>query len=268
MKVIHYIASYMAVFVFALSLLGCGHKGGDGHDHVQEGEHSKEDGHGHAHGGESESSASFKEGKGVIISEESKKLLGIEVTDVEQRSLRHQIRFSAQVFVERHRHLQNQEDHSGCDVHCSGFVTTNVANFVSPYQLVTISRGSNESLKGIVLAVQKVIGLGESEIVVGVSNAVNVLTPGEFVQTTVWVPKDDRVTAIPASALLRSSEGTFAYVVNGDAYLRTVVKVGVETEDWVEISEGLLAGDQLVIKPVQTLWLIELRATKGGGHSH
>ena len=30
----------------------------------------------------------------------------------------------------------------------------------------------------------------------------------------------------------------------------------------------LLAGDQIVVKPVQTLWLIELRATKGGGHSH
>jgi len=37
---------------------------------------------------------------------------------------------------------------------------------------------------------------------------------------------------------------------------------------WVEIVDGLLAGDAVVTKPVQTLWLIELRATKGGGHSH
>ena len=36
----------------------------------------------------------------------------------------------------------------------------------------------------------------------------------------------------------------------------------------VEITDGLLAGDQVVTKPVETLWLIELRATKGGGHSH
>jgi multidrug efflux pump subunit AcrA (membrane-fusion protein) len=44
--------------------------------------------------------------------------------------------------------------------------------------------------------------------------------------------------------------------------------VGSEADGWVEITDGLLAGDQVVTKPVQTLWLIELRATKGGGHSH
>jgi hypothetical protein len=30
----------------------------------------------------------------------------------------------------------------------------------------------------------------------------------------------------------------------------------------------LLEGDTVVTRPVQTLYLIELRATKGGGHSH
>ncbi len=73
---------------------------------------------------------------------------------------------------------------------------------------------------------------------------------------------------VPQSALLRTSEGTFVYAVNGDAYFRTAVKVGTEADGWVEITDGLLAGDAVVTKPVQTLWLIELRATKGGGHSH
>jgi multidrug efflux pump subunit AcrA (membrane-fusion protein) len=46
------------------------------------------------------------------------------------------------------------------------------------------------------------------------------------------------------------------------------VKTGSEADGKIEITDGLFQGDQVVAKPVETLWLIELRATKGGGHSH
>ena len=51
-------------------------------------------------------------------------------------------------------------------------------------------------------------------------------------------------------------------MVNGQAYFRTAVKVGAESEALIEITDGLLAGDQVVTKALATLWLIELRATK------
>jgi multidrug efflux pump subunit AcrA (membrane-fusion protein) len=73
---------------------------------------------------------------------------------------------------------------------------------------------------------------------------------------------------VPKSAVLASAEGNFVYVVNGEAYLRTAVKTGVEAEGLVEVTDGLLAGDVVVTRPVEKLWIIELRATKGGGHSH
>jgi len=57
-------------------------------------------------------------------------------------------------------------------------------------------------------------------------------------------------------------------LIHGDAYLRTAVKTGAEADDQVEITDGPSAGDRVVSTPVQALWLIELRATKGGGHSH
>ena len=53
------------------------------------------------------------------------------------------------------------------------------------------------------------------------------------------VPRDQAVLAIPTSALLRTSEGTFVYAINGDTYLRTAVKVGSEADNWVEITDGL-----------------------------
>ncbi len=247
---------------------GCGkkHAEDDGHDHGKEEAHGDEDGHGH--GEESPSGASFKAGKGVTITEETKKLLGVEIADVTERKVPNQIRFTVQVFGEKHHHLANQKDHSGCDVHGSGFLSSNTAAVVKAGQPVQLFKGTNNPLEGVVLAVQKALALGESEIVIGVSNATASLNAGEFVPTRINLPRDKAVVAIPQSALLRTSEGTFVYAVNGDAYFRTAVKVGSQADGWVEISDGLLDGDQVVTRPVETLWLIELRATKGGGHSH
>jgi multidrug efflux pump subunit AcrA (membrane-fusion protein) len=74
--------------------------------------------------------------------------------------------------------------------------------------------------------------------------------------------------AVPKSALLDGATGTFVYVLNGENYLRTPVKVGIRSGEFVEITDGLYAGDVVVTAPVDQLWLAELRLTKGGGHSH
>jgi hypothetical protein len=260
------VVAFASVLVAAALFAGCGHKEGHGHDHGEEESHGK--GHGHGHGEESPSGASFKAGKGVMLTDETRKSIGVEVADVTEHKLPNQIRFTVQVFGEKHHHLPNQNDHAGCDVHGSGFVSTDTAAIVKAGQPVEVLKTNTAPLGGVVLAVQKALALGETEIVIGVSNATAALKPGEFVPARISLPRDEAVTAIPQSAVLRASEGTFVYAVNGDAYFRTAVKVGAEADGWVEITDGLLAGDQVVTKPVQTLWLIELRATKGGGHSH
>lgn len=238
-------------------IVGCGKK---------EEAHGDDDGHGH--GEEAPSGASFKAGKGVLVTGESKKLLGIEVADVSERKLPNQIRFTVQVFGEKHHPRLNVEDHTDCDVHGSAFLSTNMAASVKTGQPVQILKDTNSPLGGVVLAVQKALALGESEVVIGISNATAALKAGEFVPARISLPREEAVAVIPQSALLRTSEGTFVYAVNGDAYYRTAVKTGAEADGWIEITDGLLAGDQVVTKPVETLWLIELRATKGGGHSH
>ena len=262
MKALRFIASLSALLVSASLFVGCSRKEGDGKEEA----HAKDDGHGHEE--ESPSGASFKAGKGVMVVDETRKILGIEVADVSEHKLPNQVRLTVQVFGEKHHHLLNSDDHTGCDVHGSGFVSANTAAVVKPGQPVELLKSTNAPLRGVVLSVQKALALGESEVVIGVSNSTAALKPGEFAPARINVPRDEAVAAIPQSALLRTSEGTFVYAVNGDAYFRTAVKIGSETDGWVEITDGLLAGDQVVTKPVQTLWLIELRATKGGGHSH
>ena len=249
-----------------LLLAGCG----PAKQAAPEGEasHGHSHDHDHGHGTESPSGASFKAGQGVTVTDETRQLIGLEIADVTDRALPNEIRLTVQVFGQEHHHRLDADDHAGCDVHGSGFLATNTAGAVRPGHPVQLLKDTNRPLGAVVLSVQKALALGESEVVVGVSNAAAALQPGEFVPARIRLPRARAVPTIPSSALLRTSEGTFAYVVNGSAYLRTPVQAGAEADGWVEIGDGLLPGDQVVTQPVTTLWLIELRATKGGGHSH
>lgn len=92
--------------------------------------------------------------------------------------------------------------------------------------------------------------------------------PGDFIGITLALADSPAGVAVPRSALLRTVGGTFVYVVNGGAYLRTTVVAGAESAGFIAISDGLYAGVEVVTHPVQQLWLMELHlAQGGGGHS-
>lgn len=282
------LAGLLRLLLLPLILAGCGrhtdadHGHGHGHDHDhepgkasaasekhdpdQERDHDHD--HDHDHGEAASAGATFVAGRGVMLADATRRSVGLEVVEVQERSLPNLLRFTSQIFSEQHRHLPEVADHSGCDVHGAGFVATDSASAVRPGQAVELLKTSGPPLAGVVLAVQKAVALGETEVVFGVSNATAALKPGEFVPARLHLPGRGGVPAVPRSAVLRTSEGAFAYAVRDQAYRRTAVKTGAEAEGWVEVTDGLRVGEVVVVQPVQTLWLIELRATKGGGHSH
>ena len=238
--------------------LGCGKEG----DH---GKKKSESVHGEE---ESSLGASFKAGKGITLSDETSKILGLEVADATEELLPEVVQLNIQIFTETHRFADLDIDHTGCQFHGSGFLPPDKAALVKPKQAVKFQTSPGEMLDGFVVAVQEPLTHGEIEIIVGVTTGDSNLKDGEFVSATISVPRNKPVTVIPSSALLRTAEGTYVYAVNGDAYYRTAVTVGGSADGKIEITDGLYAGDQVVVKPVETLWIIELRATKGGGHSH
>ena len=107
----------LGLFIFLLAgaslLCGCGKKETSAHSH--EGEKEGE-GHGHAHGEESSSGASFKAGTGISVTDETRKILGLQTAEVADRKIPHVIEFTVQVFGEKHRPKVDALDHSGCDV--------------------------------------------------------------------------------------------------------------------------------------------------------
>ena len=69
---------------------------------------------------------------------------------------------------------------------------------------------------------------------------------------------------VPKNAVLKTSEGTFAYVDNSGWKMRTPITTGAEQNGLVEITDGLLSGDAVVTNPVMTLWMTELHNVNGG----
>src|SRR3990167_2912073 len=131
---------YFAWIAFILLPVGCGPKGSEG----KKGEHE-----------ESPSGASFKPGKGVILTEETRKILELEIADVAQEKLHQVVRFNVQVFGETHRFAHPDMDHTGCDIHGSGFLPPERVVLVEPKQAVKLLTAANEMVDGFVVAVQK-----------------------------------------------------------------------------------------------------------------
>lgn len=220
----------------ALALAGCGKaKSGaesGGHDHE---EHAAEEG---------EAPAKFKEGQGLLLVNRTKEALGVKTGEVEERPVTHTYEVTASVFD------------AGPPARASSLMPLEVAHDLEKHppaeaQLLAVRRDLAKALNQV-------------EVVFALPGAPEV---GTTVTLSLSGPVRDSV-AIPRSALLRTATGTFVYVVNGAYLLRTPVQPGAGDGAFIEILDGLYAGDVVATAAVEQLWLTELRLTKGGGHSH
>lgn len=105
---------------------------------------------------------------------------------------------------------------------------------------------------------------GSMELIVAFDIAPDGIAVGDFIQATTRLDSGKNVVTIPRRALLENSEGQFAYTASGEHFIRTAVKTGISNDEFVEITDGLYAGDQVVAQPVMSLWLTELASVKGG----
>ena len=78
------------------------------------------------------------------------------------------------------------------------------------------------------------------------------------------VQAKDGIVRIPLSAVVDTSEGKSVFVRNGSRWLRTSVKIGVASDEVVEVADGLLEGDLVAVSGGWYLWIAELQAIKGG----
>jgi hypothetical protein len=215
------------------------------------GKSSEKGGHAHAEGekheeGEGGGGVAFKEGRGLSLNADIIRALGLKKAEAEDRPLTAEMKLLAQVFTTAPRVL------------VSASVPEAEAQVIEKQaftgaKLVRLDRASATATRRV-----------DAVFALDVNPAPKV---GEFVELKL-ASEPRSALSVPHSAILDAASGTFVYVVNGEFYLRTAVKTGARSADFVEIADGLYAGDVVVTTPVNQLWLSELRLTKGGGHSH
>jgi len=216
--------------------------------------------------------ASFKEGRGILLGDETQKSLGLKLAEVVEKDLTHEVHTVAQVYREAGEKIRPSEHALAGYAYASAMVTSEEAALMKVGQPVRVSfsEGAGGEKKGTLVHIEDELAFytGRTEVLVEIPDRENQVRFGNRVNLSVNVGTRHGAITIPVSALLKASEGEFVYVKNGEHLLRTPVKAGVAGTDEVEIIDGLYAGDQIASAPVESLWLIELRATKGGGHSH
>ena len=106
--------------------------------------------------------------------------------------------------------------------------------------------------------------LGQVEALIEFTDMECRFAVGTFLTASFLTREAKPVLVVPETALLACANGSFVYTVNGKHLTRTAVKTGAVSEGFVEIEDGLYAGDSVVAKGVDNLWFIELSALKGG----
>lgn len=199
----------------------------------------------------------FREGKGVLFSDETKRLFGVEMAEVAEKPMPRRLQRTAQVYRAGHEDLP-----ASAILLLSGAE----AKELKVGQPVNLKSGDAPELTGTLvrLDTQGQAVFGQVEALIEFADPQPRYPAGVFLTATFTNGKAKSVFVVPESALLTAADGSYVYTVNGSHLTRTRVKPGAVSEGFVEIEDGLYAGDSVAAKGVDGLWLVELSALKGG----
>lgn len=235
---------HRAALMAAITLAGCGQKEGDGHAHAgTDGENAVEVG------------VIYHPKKGLLIPAETAKFIGLELADVAERRVNATREIPARVF----RSATTNEPRA---------LASAVVSAADGALLWTGQAGSaaTSALAATVLRLDRTQEpqSGSVEVILGIEDAGRSLSNGSFVAFRITEPATNVVTTVPRTAVLHTVEGDFVYTASEDYFVRAAVKLGRTDGEFAQITEGLYAGDKVVVRPVMSLWMTELHHVNGG----
>lgn len=219
-----------------------------------------------------EEEVSFQEGKGLILSEATAQALGLKEEPVTQRELKFTLPVNVQIYREAAEKSSKSIGEKSGSAYATVMLSIPEAEKLRLGTKVIFDPpvGADKPVEGILWKLDRTqTSITEKvEALIAIPDQANRLSIGVFLKGQAQPEAASKsVLSVPGSALLDTVQGKFVYVAKDGAYLRTAVKIGESDQNAVEITDGLQAGEQVVVAPVEKLWLIELRLTKGGGHA-
>lgn len=129
------------------------------------------------------------------------------------------------------------------------FIQMNQPVFITHYTL------PEDTLRGVISEMSPAISI-ETRTFKGkilVDNKELKLRPGMFVKADVVVDRADSVIIIPKDVVLSSRNRKYVYIVEKNTAIVRNIKTGLEDEDNIQVTEGLNANDNLVVRGFETL---------------
>jgi multidrug efflux pump subunit AcrA (membrane-fusion protein) len=93
---------------------------------------------------------------------------------------------------------------------------------------------------------------------VQLDNPQDVLKPNLFAKITVILKQDNAALVVPNGAIIEANGEKVVFVKNGDAFSRVEVTVGASDDEFTEIKDGLVPGDEVATqgsREIYTMWL-------------
>lgn len=247
----------LAMFV-AAGFVGCS-RSGSPKTSAHENEHPDE---------EAEVGVTFKAGRGLHVPETTARFIDLKTAEVEERRVPFELRFSAQVYQGGAgvRSVALEPKPGSTTKLASAEIRPEDARLLRRGLAVNVEINSAASLRGRVveIAAHPEKSGAHDDVTVAIDDPEGRLRSGLFVNVVAPVGGEREVMTVPRRALLRTAEDEFVYTRNGEHFIRTPVKTGAANEENVEITDGLYAGDEVVVNPVMTLWMAELQSIRGG----
>jgi hypothetical protein len=245
-----FLISGIAFIVLVLG--GCTRQAHEAHEHDSDG---------------TQAGVTFSAKQGLSVPPTTAKFIGLQVVDVEERSVIASVRFGARVYqAARERPFAPTAPAATSIALASAFVSPQQAALLTNGEVAIVSANSAEPLQGKIAVVNRSLEKvqGQAEVMVAIDDPIGRLTNGVIVSVSVPLGREQSVVTIPRPALLRTAEGDFVYTMSGRQFVRAAIKTGETGTDFVEVTDGLYAGDRIVVQPVMTLWLAELQSIRGG----
>jgi membrane fusion protein, heavy metal efflux system len=103
-------------------------------------------------------------------------------------------------------------------------------------------------------------------VIFEVDNAAGHLRIGNFAKAVIATGAPKKALAVPESAIVDDAGKTVVYVmVEGESFERRPVRLGIRSNGWVEVLEGVAAGEHVVAKGA---YEIKLQSSAGSAPAH
>src|SRR5258708_11858097 len=101
------------------------------------------------------------------------------------------------------------------------------------------------------------------KIWIQLANPNGLLKPNMFATASLVLNRNDSALAIPNDAILEANGEKFVFVRQGDSFDRVDIMVGASDDEYSEVTDGLVPGDEVVVqgkRQIYTMWLTGAQA--------